>query len=40
MSHTFHHILDIRYDTKGQFNVDSKLSDQLNLEHVARKIYN
>ena len=27
----------IRYDTKEEFNVDSKADDQLNLAHVARK---
>jgi len=28
----------IRYDTKEEFNVDSKADDQLNLTHVARKM--
>jgi len=28
----------IRYDTKEEFNVDSKAEYQLNLAHVARKI--
>jgi len=29
----------IRYDTIEEFKVDSKLSIQLNLAHVARKIF-
>jgi len=39
---SFHQYDTIRYDTKEEFNVDSisqKLSDQLNLAHVARKKY-